>query len=159
MATSLSTFLGNTYGGFTVTDDNVTDATRYILFDEDTSGNVSSVNVSSTKLTFKPSSGTLSATKFTSLSDKTQKTDIQPILNALNIVKKLQGVKYKFIDSPDELSIGVIAQEIEKVLPEVVSTDSNGIKSVSYGNIVGLLIEAIKEQQIRIEELEEKINA
>lgn len=158
MSTPLSTFLGNTYGGFTVTDDTVTDATRYILFDEDTSGNVSSVNVSSTKLTFKPSTGTLSATKFTSLSDKSQKTDIEPILNALEIIKELQGVKYRLIDTPDELSIGVIAQEIEKVLPEVVSTDSNGLKSVSYGNIVGLLIEAIKEQQVLIEKIEEKIN-
>ena len=53
----------------------------------------------------------------------------------------------------------MIAQDIEKVLPEVVMQNANGLKSVSYGNIVGVLIEAIKEQQIRIEELEEKVNA
>ena len=43
--------------------------------------------------------------------------------------------------------IGLIAQEVEEVLPEVVYTDSDGMKSVSYGSIIGLLIEAIKEQQ------------
>ena len=52
----------------------------------------------------------------------------------------------------------MIAQEIEEVLPEVVSTNDQGLKTVSYGNIVGLLIEAIKEQQVSIEELERKLN-
>ena len=52
--------------------------------------------------------------------------------------------------------MGVIAQEIEEVLPEVVTENPGGLKSVSYGNIVGLLIEAIKEQQVRIEILENR---
>jgi hypothetical protein len=52
----------------------------------------------------------------------------------------------------------VIAQEIEEVLPEVVSTNDQGLKTVSYGNIVGLLIEAIKEQQKEIDELKKKFN-
>ena len=54
--------------------------------------------------------------------------------------------------------MGVIAQEIEKVLPEVVTTRSNGYKAVNYEKIVALLIEAIKEQQIQIDELKTKIN-
>ena len=66
--------------------------------------------------------------------------------------------RYDWINN-NKPSIGVIAQDIEKVLPEVVETNSNGLKSVSYGNIVGVLIEAIKEQQVRIEELERKLNA
>jgi len=103
--------------------------------------------------------GTLSATVFTSLSDETQKTNIQPIENAIEVVKQIQGVKYNWIGHHGQVSIGVIAQEIEKVLPEVVVNGDNGFKSVSYGNIVALLIEAIKEQQIRIEELERKLNA
>ena len=53
----------------------------------------------------------------------------------------------------DEKSIGVIAQEIEKVVPEVVKEDDKGMKSVAYGNISGLLIEAIKELKAEIEEL------
>jgi hypothetical protein len=75
------------------------------------------------------------------------------------MVKKIDGVRYDWIDGHNQPSIGVIAQEIEKVLPEVVSKTPRGLKSVSYGNIVALLIEAIKEQQVRIEEMERKLNA
>jgi len=101
--------------------------------------------------------GTLSATQFTSLSDINKKKNIRPIENAIDITKKLEGVRFDWIDN-DTPSIGVIAQEVEKVLPELVE-ETDGVKSVSYGNIVGVLIEAIKEQQIRIEELERKLNA
>ena len=48
---------------------------------------------------------------------------------------------------------------MEEVIPELVDTDEDGTKTLSYGNIVGVLIEAIKEQQVRIEELERKLNA
>ena len=52
----------------------------------------------------------------------------------------------------------MIAQEVEKIIPEVVLTQPNGIKSVAYGNIIGVLIEAIKEQQRQIEFLKTEIN-
>ena len=71
----------------------------------------------------------------------------------------MNGVYYDWIDGHNAGSVGVIAQEMEQVLPEVVTTNDKGLKTVSYGNIVGVLIEAIKEQQVRIEELERKINA
>jgi hypothetical protein len=71
----------------------------------------------------------------------------------------MNGVYYDWVDSHNAGSVGVIAQEIEKVLPEVVTTNDQGLKTVSYGNIVGVLIEAIKEQQVRIEKLERKLNA
>jgi hypothetical protein len=102
-------------------------------------------------------SGNIAATQFTSLSDVNKKKNIRPIENAIDITKKLEGVRFDWIDN-DEPSIGVIAQDVEKVLPELV-VESGGTKSVSYGNIIGVLIEAIKEQQVRIEELEEKLNA
>jgi len=140
-------------GGATLSNDTTTNATYYPTFSSAISGTYSTAYVSNTKCTFNPSTGTLSATVFTSLSDETQKTDIQPIENAISIVKQLQGVKYKWINDHNQPSIGVIAQEVEKVLPEVVSTNDNGLKSVSYGNIIGVLIEAIKEQQVCIEEL------
>ena len=149
---------GGNNGGFSVSDDTMSNETRYILFDELITGTVTSANVSSTNLQFNPATGTLSATIFTSLSDKTQKTNIKPIENPIELVKQLEGVRYDWINN-QKPSIGVIAQDIEKVLPEVVETNSNGLKSVSYGNIVGVLIEAIKEQQVRIEELERKLNA
>jgi hypothetical protein len=146
-------------GGVTVTDDTATNATRYVLFNDITSGTITGINVSSSKLRFNPSSGTLSATVFTSLSDQTQKTNVRPVTNAIELVNQMRGVYYDWIDNHNKGSVGVIAQEMEQILPQVVTKDPNGLKSVSYGNIVGVLIEAIKEQQIRIEELEKKINA
>jgi hypothetical protein len=146
-------------GSITVSDDNSTNATRYPVFEDVTSGTSSTINVASTKLQFNPSTGTLSATVFTSLSDETQKTNITPIANALDLVMQMNGVYYDWIDKHNTGSVGVIAQEMEKILPEVVTTNDRGLKTVSYGNIVGVLIEAIKEQQIRIEELERKLDA
>ena len=84
----------------------------------------------------------------TAFSDERLKSDIQTIDNALDKVMNMRGVSYT---KQAEKGIGVIAQEIEKVLPEVV-TDGE-YKSVAYGNIVGVLIEAIKEQQKQIDEL------
>jgi hypothetical protein len=104
-------------------------------------------------------SGTLSATVFTSLSDRTQKEDIRPIENAIGIVNQLTGVRYNWKNSINQPSIGLIAQDVEEVIPEVVVEMADGLKSVSYGNIVAVLIEAIKEQQVRIEELEDRLNA
>ena len=92
--------------------------------------------------------GTLTATEVTATSDERLKSDIQTIDNALDKVMNMRGVSYT---KQAEKGIGVIAQEIEKVLPEVV-TDGE-YKSVAYGNIVGVLIEAIKEQQKQIDEL------
>jgi hypothetical protein len=76
-------------------------------------------------------------------SDINFKTDIKQIENALEKVLELKGVEFKKIEDGSS-HIGVIAQHVEKVLPEVVS-EINGVKTVAYGNMVGLLIEAIKE--------------
>jgi hypothetical protein len=145
-------------GGLTLTDDTSTNATRYIPITSATSGSVSTVNVSSTKLQFNPSTGNLSATQFTSLSDVTQKTNIQPIENSIELTKQLQGVRFNWINN-NKPSLGLIAQEVEKVLPELVELGDDDLKRVNYSNMIGLLIEAIKEQQVRIEELERKLNA
>jgi hypothetical protein len=79
------------------------------------------------------------------VSDERKKTNIEPISNALDKVLQLTGITFDQIDGDDRRHAGVIAQEVEKVLPEVVYTDKDGMKSVAYGNIIGLLIEAIKE--------------
>jgi len=78
-------------------------------------------------------------------SDERKKTDIEPIPNALEKVLQLRGVTFNKLDDDNRRHAGVIAQEVEKVLPEVVYTSEDGTKSVAYGNLVGLLIEAIKE--------------
>ena len=78
-------------------------------------------------------------------SDERKKTDIETIPNALEKVLQLRGVTFNKLDDDNRRHAGVIAQEVEKVLPEVVYTSEDGTKSVAYGNLVGLLIEAIKE--------------
>lgn len=78
-------------------------------------------------------------------SDQRKKTNIEPITNALDKVLQLRGVTFDKIDDDTRRHAGIIAQEVEKVLPEVVYTDDDGMKSVAYGNLIALLIEAIKE--------------
>ena len=77
----------------------------------------------------------------------------EDIENSLEKVLQLRGVVFEWIDTENK-SIGVIAQEVQKVLPDVVHEDpDSGLLSVAYGNMVGVLIEAIKEQQDEITEL------
>ena len=91
----------------------------------------------------------------TAFSDERLKRDIETIPNALDKVCQMRGVTFERIDDEGRTSMGVIAQEIEKIIPEVVREDSSEdkIKSVAYGNMVGVLIEAIKELKSEIEEL------
>ena len=100
-------------------------------------------------------SGTVTAN-----SDAKLKTNVKTIENALDKVLSLRGVEYDRIDTGDH-QIGLIAQEVEKIIPQVVYPKQPApdyeTKSVSYQNIVGLLIEAIKEQEKRILELERKL--
>ena len=90
----------------------------------------------------------------TANSDARLKENVVTVDSALDKVSQMRGVYFNKIGE-EKRSLGVIAQEIEEVLPEVVLTadDEEGIKSVAYGNIVGVLIEAIKELKAEIEEL------
>ena len=90
-------------------------------------------------------------------SDVRLKENIKPIESALDKVKQMQGVEFNKINSSTK-EIGVVAQEIEKIIPELVLEDKEGIKSVAYGNITAVLIEAIKEQQKQIEKLKQQLN-
>jgi hypothetical protein len=93
-----------------------------------------------------------------STSDEKLKTNIKTIENGLKKVLQLRGVEYDRIDI-DSHQIGVIAQEVEQIVPEVVSTNSEtGTKSVAYGNLVGVLIEAIKDLKVEISELKQKVD-
>ena len=88
----------------------------------------------------------------TALSDIRFKENVRTIDGGLSLVDQLRGVRYSKKGSAVD-QIGVIAQEMEEVLPEVVITDGDGVKSVAYGNIVGVLIEAIKELKAEIDQL------
>jgi len=95
----------------------------------------------------------------TAFSDKRLKTDIKNIDNALSKVTKMQGVYYKRNDIDDAREqVGVLAQDIEEVLPQVVLTadDDFKTKSVDYGKICAVLIESIKELKAEIDQLKGK---
>jgi hypothetical protein len=94
----------------------------------------------------------------TAYSDVRVKTNIKTIENALDKVLGLRGVSYTRTDSEDvKTKIGVIAQETLPIVPEVVNQDNDGMYNVSYGNFGGLFIEAIKAQQLQIEDLKKQI--
>ena len=97
----------------------------------------------------------VSSNTVTANSDIKLKTNIKPIENALDKTLALRGVEFDRLDI-EAHQIGVIAQEVEEVIPELVS-DLFGTKSVAYGNITAVLIEAIKEQQIMINNLKNDI--
>ncbi len=86
----------------------------------------------------------------TAFSDEKLKDDIQTIENALSKVKEMRGVTFT---REGREGTGVIAQEMQKVMPEVVH-DKGEYMSVAYGNLVGVLIEAIKELEKKVEKLE-----
>ena len=92
----------------------------------------------------------------TAFSDVILKDNIDTIDNALDRVKGMRGVFFDRKDNKDRRQTGVIAQEVEPFLPEVVreTKDEKKIKSVAYGNMVGVLIEAIKQLDAKIEELQ-----
>jgi len=92
-------------------------------------------------------------------SDKRLKNNIKPIQNACEKINKIGGYEFDWNDKQklyEGHDVGVIAQEIEAVLPEVVETREDGYKAVDYKKIVPLLIQAIKEQQKQIDELKNK---
>jgi hypothetical protein len=109
----------------------------------------------SAKMTLNPNGNMTIAGTLTQNSDASLKENVKEIDNALSKVKQLQGVEFNKIGN-NKKEIGVIAQDVEKVLPELV-LEEDGVKSVAYGNITAVLIEAIKEQQEQIEQLKKQI--
>lgn len=118
--------------------------------------------------------GTIKATEIQETSDLRLKRDVTTLDNSLQKVLKLRGVNFYWKSEeeiktvlgthekcqyPETKQIGVIAQEVEEVVPEVVATDAKGFKSVDYSKITPVLIEAIKEQQAVIDEQNKKIEA
>jgi hypothetical protein len=141
---------GLTGAGSTVFDDNTTDQEFFPLFTDITTGTITASGISTSKLTYNPFTGTLTAVDLNATSDINLKENIHTIENALETVNSLRGVSFDWKDS-GKSSYGVIAQELEEVLPELVKQGE--IKSVNYNGIIGVLIEAIKELKKEIEDL------
>ena len=111
--------------------------------------------------------GIWSVGNITAYSDRRVKTNIEHIPDALEKVCQLNGYTFDRTDipvdpetgiQPETRQTGVIAQEVLEVLPEAVTGTEEGHYSVAYGNMVGLLIEAIKEQQVQIDDLKNQLN-
>ncbi len=100
------------------------------------------------------------ADAWTVYSSKRWKENIAPLNNSLDKIMQLQGVSFNW-KADGKYDIGLIAEDIGKIVPEAVAYEENGIdaKSVDYNKIVPLLIESTKEQQKKIEELENKVNS
>ena len=98
-----------------------------------------------------------------SSSDRRLKDNIEVISNPIEKVQQLKGVTWDWNDNASEIqkslpNVGIIAQDVEKVLPQLVKDRDNGYKGVDYDKIVGLLIESIKDQQKQIDELKSKLS-
>jgi len=107
--------------------------------------------------------GTLTSNGIINSSDIRLKTNIVTLNNCLSDIQKLQGVSYNWRKDEfpkrnfsDKKQLGLIAQEVEKIFPELVGTDGDGFKTVNYQSLIPVLIEAIKQQQSMITELKQK---
>ena len=153
---------GGFVGDLTGTADNATnitladessDTTCFPLFATDATGN-QAPKTDSSSLTYNASTGQLTAVDLNATSDINLKKDIEVITDATDLIKQLNGVRFTWKVN-DRKSLGVIAQEVEELFPELISerTDT-GTKSVNYNGLVGVLIEAVKELSARVDELE-----
>lgn len=125
-----------------------------------------SFNVRADYVRFTSSKGhfTINGTSIATSSDERLKKEIEPLDNSLERVIALRGVNYKWREpsyasdnNMNKLELGLIAQEVKKVVPEVVEKDTNDFYVVRYDRLVALLIEAIKEQQDQIDNLKKEI--
>ena len=96
--------------------------------------------------------GTVTCTSLTETSDIALKTNIEPITNVLDKINQITGYKYDFTKS-NSSSMGVIAQDVEKVFPELVHGEE-GSKSLQYSGLIGALIESVKELSAKVAALE-----
>lgn len=144
--------------------------TYYPLITTETTGTLTTVNTSNTKLTFVPNTGALSATSFsgtnatltgtlqaatiTETSSITLKENVNPIENALDAIMKLVGVTYDRKDGSTQNEAGLIAEEVNEVLPNLVKKDEAGNpESIQYTKLTAYLIEAVKNLAKDLEEL------
>jgi hypothetical protein len=146
-----SSLTANIANFINVTDDTTSNVTVYPIFANDTSGAITE-QVSSTKLTFNPSTGLLTTTDYNSSSDMTLKQDITHIKNPLDIISQLTGFGFTWKDSKQK-AYGLSAQEVEKVIPEIVKDRPDGTKGINYMNLTAFLIEAIKDLKQEVTEL------
>lgn len=118
--------------------------------------------VNPTSLTMNPGGGflvgswKLNGVPIETTSDARLKTNITPLQNSLDKILQLQGVEYDRTDY-EKHEIGMVAQEVEKIIPDLVKENSEGVKILEYQNLTAVLVEAIKEQQEQINSLKQTV--
>jgi hypothetical protein len=146
-----------------VTDNTSDSNNNYLLLSTITSGDLTAARVTSTKLTFQPSTGTLTCTELsagtiTETSSITLKENISPIENALDSILKLTGVTYDRKDGSSKGEAGLIAESVNQVLPNLVTKDTEGNpEGICYTKLSAYLIEAVKILKSELDNLK-KVN-
>ena len=129
------------YGGSTTT-------TKYGIYITGESNNYVSNNITV--------GGNAYAVIFSATSDERLKSNIEIVVDPVEKIKSLKGVNFTYTAS-NTRSIGVIAQDVEQQMPELVDINSEGYRQVNYNGIIGVLVEAVKQQQKEIENLKQNI--
>ena len=151
LQTDASGNLSWTAPSVTITNQTTDIATYYPTITTATSGTITTASVSSTKLTYVPSTGTLTTTALVESSSIALKENVTPIENALETVLKLTGVIYDRKDGSYKNEAGLIAEDVYKILPNLVTTDKEGNPyGINYTKFSAYLIEAVKELHSQI---------
>jgi len=125
-----------------------------VLYVDEINGRVG-INTRTPQYTLHVSGAIFASDDITAFSDRRWKTDIVPIYGALGMVNRLAGVTFRRIDGDTKRHMGFIAQDVQTVIPEVVTGTQKEGFGVSYGNITALLVEAIKELKVEVDELKQ----
>ena len=156
LTTIASGTLSWTSKSVTVSDQTISATAFYPLFTTTTSGAASAVSVSSTKMSFQPSTGTLTVTAITESSSITLKENVNPIENALESILKLTGVVYDRKDGSRKNEAGLIAEDVVQVLPNLVTRNAQGNpEGINYTKLSAYIIEAVKTITQEITKLKE----
>jgi hypothetical protein len=133
--------------------DTTTNATYYPLF-VSTAGtdDIPRIRSTATAFTFNPGTGEVSAVDFNSLSDRTLKTNIVELSDSWAILSQLKPVSFDWLHT-EKSSFGFVAQEVEQILPSIISNTSQG-KTVAYLQLIPLLVKHLQDQTHQVAKLQ-----
>lgn len=138
-----------------IANDTTSGGTFYPMFVSSTSGAINTANVSSGKLSYVPQTGTLTSTVLVESSSITLKENLNPITNALDKVLSLNAFTYDRKDGSQSNEAGLIAEEVNDIIPNVVSKDADGNPDgINYTRLTAYLIESVKELKQQLDSMQ-----
>ena len=143
-----------------LTANNTDSAANFLVFTTSTSGNLTAARIANTTriLSYQPSTGTLNTTLFNETSSIALKENFRPIDDALDKVLRLTGLIYDRKDGSQKNEVGLIAEDVDQIIPHVVGKDTDGNPSnIAYQRLTAYLIEAIKSLKQEINDLKGNI--